>query len=156
LGKTFTRPFQFGAPGGRSGKGSTRGPFTGTLSASSLRVVLVLALFGAGSGRSLAFVDCHALPSLFNSWLSFGALYNLKAVFWSIMSRRRSMGRMFSSWCRGSRGVVRKVPDISFTASFCTICSFLTSPICLPVYHSWHPYVRTGRQMALNASLHFA
>jgi hypothetical protein len=53
-------------------------------------------------------------------------------------------------------GVVRKVPEIILTVSFCTVCNFLTKVICLPVNHSWHLYVSTGRHMALKASFQLA
>jgi hypothetical protein len=153
---TWTLPPHFGASGGISGKASMHGPLAGILAAISRSVVFTLLRIGAGSGRSSGDGVCHAPPSLLRSWLSLGALYSLSAEFWTIMFSYRSMGRMFKSWCKGSRGVVRNVPDISLTASFWTVCSFLTSITCFPLYHSWHPYVRTGRQMALYARRHRA
>src|SRR6266446_2951766 len=145
---TWILPFHVGAPGGRLGKDSMRGPFAGTLLASSCRVVLTLWRIGAGSGRSPGVEVYQAPPSLLSSWLPFGVLYSRRAEFWTSMFSRKSIGKMFSSWWRGSRGVVRKVPEINLTASFWTTWSFLTSVTCFPVNHSWHPYVRTGKHMA--------
>src|SRR5712675_1746218 len=72
------------------------------------------------------------------------------------MSNRRSMGRMESSSCSVSLGVVLKALLMIFTASFCTVWSFRTRVRCFPVYHTWQPYVRTGRHIVLYASLHCA
>ena len=51
---------------------------------------------------------------------------------------------------------MRKDLEIIFTALFWMSCSLLTRAFCLPLYHSWHPYVRTGRQIVLKASRHWA
>jgi hypothetical protein len=72
------------------------------------------------------------------------------------VSRWRSMGRIVSSWCSSSQGVVRNVPNMILTALFWTICSFFTNITCFPLYHNWQPYVSTGRQMALYANFHLA
>src|SRR5712675_1868080 len=70
------------------------------------------------------------------------------------MSNRRSTGRMESSSCSGSLSVVLKALLMIFTASFCTVWSFHSRVCCFPVYHTWQPYVRTGRHITLYASLH--
>jgi hypothetical protein len=59
------------------------------------------------------------------------------------------MGKMLSRWWSGSLGVVEKALAMILTASFWTTCSFLTRVFCFLVNQSWHPYVRTGRHMAL-------
>ena len=98
-------------------------PFNAVLVASLRRVVFTTGPTGTGSDGSSGFGVCQAPPSHLSSWLSFGVLYSLSTVFCTIMFSCRSIGRMFSSWCSGSRGVVWKVPKISLTALFWTFWS---------------------------------
>lgn len=103
-----------------------RGPLGGVLAASVRRVVDALALLGVG--REV--VRGRGVPGYAEAYqkLAFFGILCRNAVF--------SIGRMVSSWCRGSRGVVGKVPERILTASFWTVWSFFTKVICLPLYQS--------------------
>jgi hypothetical protein len=108
FGSICTHSFQDGAPAGMSGKGSMRGPLACTLAARARRFVFALLLFGVGSEGSVG-----------------------SAVFCVSMFSLRSIGK---SWCKGSRGVVRKVPEITSLAE--------ATPRNFDI-----PYMDYGRQM---------
>ena len=139
LGITFTQPFQSGAAAGVDGKGLICGLLAGTWVASLHSVDAVLLLFGMGSGGSLGSSMCHSPSRHLKSWLSCGTLYRCSAEFCKSMFSLTSMGKIASSWCKGSQGVVQNVPKMILTASFRTVWSFLMSVFCLPVNHIWHP-----------------
>src|SRR5258707_1175285 len=114
-------------------------------SISTLRAVFAWLREGAGRGRSSASGVDHRLPRRLRVWLALGTRSRRRAELAVSVFSRMLMGGMLRRWCSGSRGAVRKDPEMILTASFWTSWSFLTRDFCLPLYQSWHPYVRTGR-----------
>ena len=121
LGITFTQPFQSGAAAGVGGKGLIHGPLAGTQVASLHSVDVALLLFGVGSSGSLGSGMYHSPSRHLKSWLSCSTLYRCSAEFCKSMFSLTSMGKIVSSWCKGSQGMVQNVPEMILAASFWTV-----------------------------------
>ena len=120
------------------GKGLIYGPLAGTQAASLHSVDVALLLFGVGSSGSLGSGVCHSPLRCLKSWLSYSTLYRYSAEFCKSMFSLTSIGKMVSSWCKGSQSMVQNFPEMILAASYWTVWSFLRSVFCLPVNHIWH------------------